>query len=511
MASSSAASRAQAIYALVLPLAVLVGYLLADPAGLGSIAFIVLLLIVLCVPLLMRWHHPLLILSWHAAINPFFLPGRPYLWMIMAVCSLFFSVLNRIVEPEKGINYERSIARPLLVLALVVIGTALACGGFGVAALGSSTYGGKAYFHILAAIIGFFALSSVRLAQERAPLLVALFFLSGLTALIPNAAYGAGPAFNFLFYFFPPEFAMEQAQADYAIMPGIFRIFGLVASSLGLYCFLLARYGIKGTLTHPIRLLLFLAAWLGCAFCGFRSILILFLLIFALQFWLERLFRTRLFPVLLAISLVSVALVLPNTRHLPSVVQRTFSFLPIEIDDATRASAQSSLEWRFDIWEVVIPQIPKYLWLGKGYSIDPADLNIAGFGALRGNTAERAILAGDYHNGPLSVMIPLGFWGAAGLLCFWITTLRYMYRHYRNGDPALKAVNTLLLSLFLARILFFVGFFGCFYMDLFYFTGLAGLSVSINGGRDPFPQAEAVPDQSFDRAEWTPLYRRHGV
>ena len=456
----------------------------------------------------MRWHHPLLILSWHAAINPYFLPGRPYLWMIMAACSLFFSVLNRIVEPEKGINYEPSIARPMLVLALVVIGTAIARGSFGVAALGSSTYGGKPYITIIAAIIGFFALASVRLAPERVPLLVGLFFITGLTGLIPNIAYGAGSAFNVLFYLFPPEFAMEQARGDYAILPGIFRLFGLTASSIGLYCFLLARYGIRGTITHPLRLVLFLGAWVGCFFCGFRSVLILFLLIFTLQFWLEGLFRTRIFPALFAVSLLVMAVLLPYTEHLPPVVQRTLSFLPVEIDTATRAGAESSLQWRLEIWQNLVPEIPRYFWLGKGYAIDPSDLNLAGFDAMRGNTAERAIIAGDYHSGPLSLIIPLGFWGTAVVVWFWAATLRFMYWHYRYGNPALKSVNTFLLSLFLARIFFFIAFFGGFYSDLFYFTGLAWLSVSINGARTPALQTDTESEQPTDPREWTPLYRR---
>jgi hypothetical protein len=508
MASSSAASRAQVIWALVLPLAVLVGYLLADPAGLGSVAFLVLLVTVLCVPILMRWHHLLLVLTWHAAIIPYFLPGRPYLWMIMAVCSLFFSVLNRIVEPEKGINYEPSIARPMLVLALVVIGTAMARGGFGVAAFGSSTYGGRAYVTIMAAIIGFFALASVRLAPERVPLLVGLFFITGLTALIPNIAYGAGPAFNILFYLFPPEYVVEQVRADYAITSGIFRIYGLTPGSLALYCFLIARYGIRGTITHPLRLMLFIGAWMGCLFCGFRSILILFLLVFTLQFWLEGLFRTRIFPALFAIWLLAMAVLLPNTEHLPPVVQRTLSFLPVEIDTATRASAESSLQWRLEIWHNLVPEIPRYLWLGKGYAIDPSDLNLAGFDAMRGNTAERAIVAGDYHSGPLSLIIPLGFWGAAAVVWFWAATLRFMYWHYRYGSPALKTINTLLLSLFAARVIFFLVFFGGFYTDLFYFTGLAGLSVSINGARTPALQTTVQAEEPTDPAEWTPLYRR---
>src|SRR5438128_4381160 len=70
--------------ALCLPLAVLLGYVLAEPLESGSIAVVVFVLVVLSVPILMKWHHPLLILSWNAAINPVFLPGRAALWLLLA-------------------------------------------------------------------------------------------------------------------------------------------------------------------------------------------------------------------------------------------------------------------------------------------------------------------------------------------------------------------------------------------------------------------------------------------
>ena len=72
------------ILGLSLPLAVLIGYVLAEPMELGSVAVVLGVFAVLCIPLLMRWYHPLLIFSWNSAISPVVFPGRAGLWMVMA-------------------------------------------------------------------------------------------------------------------------------------------------------------------------------------------------------------------------------------------------------------------------------------------------------------------------------------------------------------------------------------------------------------------------------------------
>jgi hypothetical protein len=78
MANTINFPRSHLIMGLCLPLAVLLGYLLAEPLDSASLGVIVFVLIILGVPLLMKWHHPLLILSWNAYISTFFLPGsRP--------------------------------------------------------------------------------------------------------------------------------------------------------------------------------------------------------------------------------------------------------------------------------------------------------------------------------------------------------------------------------------------------------------------------------------------------
>src|SRR5436309_14676716 len=124
MANTFVVSRNHLIFGLCLPLAVLLGYLLAEPMDSSSLAVVVMVLAVVSVPVLMRWHHPLLILCWNATINPAFLPGRPYLWMVLAFVSLFFAVLNRAVSPGHQFIQVPALTCSLAFFAAVIVVTA---------------------------------------------------------------------------------------------------------------------------------------------------------------------------------------------------------------------------------------------------------------------------------------------------------------------------------------------------------------------------------------------------
>src|SRR5438105_2313674 len=92
--------KAHLIMALCLPLVVLLGYMLAEPMDGGTFAVVAFVLVVLSVPLLMKWHHPLLVFCWNCLVAPAFLPGQPQAWMLMAPVALMFAVLNRAVDPD---------------------------------------------------------------------------------------------------------------------------------------------------------------------------------------------------------------------------------------------------------------------------------------------------------------------------------------------------------------------------------------------------------------------------
>src|SRR6188508_3058665 len=89
------------IFIFCVPLAVVLGFMLATPLDRTTLLLIFGVFILLLTPLLLTNHHSLLILSWNAYVNAFFLPGQPYVWMPMTLLSCFFLVLTRTINRGK--------------------------------------------------------------------------------------------------------------------------------------------------------------------------------------------------------------------------------------------------------------------------------------------------------------------------------------------------------------------------------------------------------------------------
>lgn len=500
MANSETLGRPALILVLCLPLAVLIGYLLADPLDAGNALMIALMVGILSIPLLIHGYHPLLIFAWNAVITPSFLPGQLFLWVPVAFVGLGFAMFNRFINPDARFISNPPITRSLLFLLIVVLGVAFAHGGLGFRLLGSESFGGKHYVYLVGAILGYFAFTSRKIPRTRSKFFVALFFLSALTALVPNLAYVGGRAWYFLYALFPSGFALEQILGDYSPDTQIVRALGLSSVATTLLCWVLARYGLRGAvnLRNPWALFLFVAGLVVCAFSGFRVVLAIFALTLLVQFFLEGLHRNKpLVLSLVAVATIGGAIVIPNAEKLPIVVQRTLTALPIRVDSFVRDSARGSAEWRFQMWRLLWPQVPQYLLTGKGFGIDPTDLAFAPHNARFGFEAAGALATGDYHSGPLTLIIPLGIWGVIGFAWFLIVSLKYLYRQYRYGDPELKNINTFLLTYFVARLILYIFVFGGFYSDFCIFTGLVGFSVSLNGTTVP----QSSPAEADLRAE----------
>jgi len=484
MTSASSLLRSLLVYGLCLPLAVFLGYLLATPMDLTTFTAVGMVLFVLMIPLLLRWHHAWLIASWNMTAVIFFLPGHPQLWMGLTAISLLISILQYALNRERRFLSVPSVTWSLVFLALVVLMTARLTGGIGLRAFGSEVYGGKRYFLVLGAILGYFAITGRRIPPQRATLYVSLFFLGYTTLAIGNLAGMISPAFNFLFFIFPVE---NLAALDNAPVGGtglIMRSAGLTMLGMGVFCALLARYNLRELfdLRNPFRLLVFLLFVFIGLLGGFRSLLAQFLLLMTALFWLEGLYRTRVFPVAVAFTVLGGALLMGFAIHLPRSVQRTLAFLPVPIDPAVKLDAQYSTEWRLKMWEDVLPQVPRYLLLGKGYGFNPGDVNIARMSLRSQATAEGSELVGDYHNGPLSIIIPFAIPGVVCFVWFIAAAGRVFYRNYKYGEPAYEKLNTFLFAFYLAKLVFFLTLFGSFYGDLATFVGLLGLSISLNGG-----------------------------
>jgi len=472
------------IYGLILPLAAFIGYLVATPATLMSVAFVGAVILLLAFPLFLRWHHAWVIFCWNAVLIFYLAPGQPNLGIVLAAGSLLLSVLHRTLRSESGFIRVSSVANSLIFLGVVAVITAKLTGGIGGRALGTEGWGAKRYLGVFGAIIGYFAIVARAVPKDKAVRYASIFILSGVTVALCDLIYLAGPKFYFLYALFPSNVAMVQVTTQ----PGLERLSGIAFGAVSAWSFMLLRYGIRGTfdLRRPWRIFFFLLFIALSLLGGYRSLLIIPVILLPVQFYFEELFKGRwLIPVTLACSLFACGLVAFSDK-LPLSVQRSLSFLPIRIDPSARSDAQGSLEWRLQIWRIVVPEIPRYLLLGKGFTYSGTDYFLTEEAVRRGlypfNVYEGALIAGDYHHGLLTILLPFGIWGLIGSAWFCWASLRVLNRNYRYGDARLKLVNTFLLSLFVARLIFYVFFYGQFEQDFPIFVGIIAASISLNGG-----------------------------
>src|SRR5208283_3357662 len=98
MNNSAAILRTLIVYAICVPLAIVVGFTVVSAANSPSYSNFTMfgvLALILSIPILLRWHHPLLVLSWNLPLTVFFLQGKPTAWLPILALSLGISVLQR--------------------------------------------------------------------------------------------------------------------------------------------------------------------------------------------------------------------------------------------------------------------------------------------------------------------------------------------------------------------------------------------------------------------------------
>jgi hypothetical protein len=468
------------VYAVAVPLALMLGYMVATP-DMVTVGMVGMILFVLLLPLLIQWHHWLLILSWNSVFIAGFLPGQLQLWYLFAGFTFCMAVVHRFMG-HRNLLRAPELTRPVLFLTAVIVLTGKIRGGLGLRVLGSGSYGGRNYFYVLIAIIGYFALTSQAISPTKRAPAAKWFFLAGTTNAIGNLLFALGPVTYFLFWFIPTGGLGYQASSTWS-EGGVQRIAGLGSAGSFFMCFILARWGIRGLFEwdKPWRFLMVMAALVAAMFSGFRAHLMLPLVLFAIQFMIEGLWKTPLLPVSVLLGTLCLAPVLFFATKMPGAVQRSLAFLPgLEINPDIRADAEGSIEWRVGMWHEVLLEVPKYLFIGKGYAIDPNELYLSIAGGESGYAG--SMMAGDYHNGPLSILIPFGAFGVIAFVWLLGAGVKVLYWNYRYGDARMRRVNTTLLAYFLTQILFFFFVFGAFNGELFVFLGILGFSVSLNGG-----------------------------
>src|SRR5258708_40334973 len=109
------------VFGICVPVALFLGYLLATPSEATSMVWIALALFLLLLPLMLKWHHEALIISWNLALVAFFLPGSPPVGNLVVGLSLFFSRTKRTLLRRADAIHCPSVSVPSILLAAIVL------------------------------------------------------------------------------------------------------------------------------------------------------------------------------------------------------------------------------------------------------------------------------------------------------------------------------------------------------------------------------------------------------
>ena len=209
MNNSAALLRTLIIYAVCVPLAIVVGYMavsLGNSPSYSNFTMFGVLALVLIAPILLRWHHPLLVLSWNLPLTIFFLPGNPPAYLPMLVLSLGISVLQRAMNRNMRFIPAPQITLPLLCLTLVALVTAKLTGRHRFARAGGTGHGRQKIRLAAGGNFGFFCAHRAADSAPSGPDFTwpcsfwgdASMSLGDLISFIPRSFY-------FIFLFFPAD------------------------------------------------------------------------------------------------------------------------------------------------------------------------------------------------------------------------------------------------------------------------------------------------------------------
>lgn len=492
--------RSLIVYAICVPLAAVAGYALvslsnANLQDTSSLLTIGVLVAVLLFPLLMKWHYPLMFFSWGLPVSLFFLPGRPNLFLAMVAISLTISVVERILDRNKRFLPSGGVVWPLMAMLFVIFITAKLNGGFGVRAMGSDVYGGKKYIFLVAGILSFFAITARSIPQEHANRYLTLYFAGAFFNAVSDFYVYVPEPLHYLYLIIPPELYGVDMSGQSHVELGVTRLGGVSTAASAAISWMLARHGMRGIFFSGKLLRPLLMACLVVLVClgGYRLMLVNLLMMLVLMFFLEKLYRTGALIVVLMGAVLGGTLIVSFASHLPFTFQRSLAFLPLDISSDARLDAQASTEWRLDMWEALLPQVPKYLLLGKGFAFSSETYNES----MGANATFKSVdasedplaLSSDFHSGPLSLIIPLGIWGVLAWLWYWAAGFRVVWRNYRFGDPALRQINLFLFAWFICKCVIFLFVFGGVVEDVATFASIIGLSIVLNHGVKGRPAA----------------------
>jgi len=353
---------------------------------------------------------------------------------------------------------------------------------FAMRLFGSSIWGGRQYVAILIGFASYFVVQSTTLdtrAFRHLPTIVVLFgavdfSMMLISQLVPGLSHVLWNVYTGVSL----EAGVEGARW------GFMGNFGYLLLYWSLSDCRINEFVTKG---RVIKGAVFCLAIAMCLACGYRSSVAVAALIVGVAAFRDFGFKGIL-GILPVVVVVGVLLLVQSIGvTLPKQVQRGLTFLPGEWDQQVVESADSSMDFREEVWALWRQiEFPKHPLLGRGFGLTEEQMMATqpfivdgGINAPRGaySRNEAFVVSGNIHNGFYSA---IDRFGLVGLLCIILWTavvVRRIWKYLIESrgkpmNPALQWLGLYIIAItigfwpgalkieqFLVTQLFFVGLF----------------------------------------------------
>ena len=360
----------------------------------------------------------------------FRLPGQPSTLLLGQMLVLGFSSLLLLMRklPFKLAWTELELWVMIITLCVAQV---YVRNPVGVNLFGADTVGGKGYFLYVIALASTLLLAGLRVPASELMWVLRLSILGGLlnTAIsivgvfVPVVGFYIGAAYKNI-----NEGGIDTEAVDEGAATRVGFLLG-VGSNLSLW--ISSYISPLRACIRPLWLILILMALVAATMSGFRNGIIMV----ALTFFVGIAYRDGFVGLLIAcfgaVGGVALLAVVNLMVPLPPNIQRSLTFLPGTWEQRYRLDADSSSEWRFEIWREVLltDRWIQNKWLGDGIGFTAVELaaqmnerqgaraGISGFDVHR----DTILSNGDYHSGPVSTIRVIGY---IGLIVFLLAQIR---------------------------------------------------------------------------------------
>lgn len=368
-------------------------------------------------------------------------PGLPQgLHVVHVLIAGYSAMMLARVTILKPASSKFKLYEYFLIGFTLVIAATAAARGIGIRGLGGAAWGGMAYIKLFITAAFLLAARHVVLKQKQIRLAIILMLLFSTLPLIAQLLFTLSGGTIHQQYAFVEAYiggllsSLEASQSGGVVR---YQMAGSLAGTIVLFGLILIPP--RGT-NKFILVILLLSAFVLIGLSGFRGSIIWLIGTIVLYTYFNtapKIRNSRLFMIG-ACALAGLVLCYPLIPLMPPAMQRTLSWLPMApIPWDIKYEAATSATTRLLVWEMAWNEVPKYLIIGKGFTVNPGDMMSY---AVRSDWVLSAFLGHNYHSGPLSLLLDTGLFGFLFGTGFLVTSAAEMYRRQKliEGPPLMK-------------------------------------------------------------------------